>query len=419
MKKILLILSLVFVTIFFANSVSAGALVQANFSSNPTIVAPGSDGYLQLVLKNVGTAAASNIKVTTIDYNQYITVSMTGIGDLGSLGNGESTTTLFKFSVSSATPSGLYTIKFSIDYCDSSCTEINPTAIISVQAPSTLQINSVEPSTLAAGETTTLNFNLVNIGTDAISNIILSWQMPSDEILPLGTSNRQFISSLNGGASITIPVNVSAGSSVTPGVYAMTVNMQYFDRSGTRQNITTSVGIKIGGTTDFDIGVQDSSSGTTSLSIANIGVNPATSVSIRIPDQPNFAVSGASSVFLGTLNSGDFGVASFQISSRTAITNRTAGTNGPSNTNRTVGVNQTSAGRTLTVEISYSDTSGARQIVQKTVSLNAGLSTATTSRTASRNTGLLSGTNLYILISIIVVIVFLVWFFKLRKRKKK
>jgi len=410
MKKILLVLSFVFVTMFFANSVlGSEVLIQASFSTNPTTVVPGSDGYLQLALKNVGTAGASSIKVNRISYDQYITVATGSIRDLGSLGDGESTTALFKFSVSSIAPSGLYTVRFSIDYCsDSSCTEINPTAVISVQAPSTLQITSVEPSTLAAGETTTLNINLANDGADAINNIVLSWQTPNNEILPLGTSNRQFIPSLNGKASLTIQVNVSVGSSVTPGVYPLTINMQYFDKSGFRQNTTSSIGIKIGGTTEFDVGIQESTAGTTSLSIANIGVNPATSVSIRIPEQQNFAVSGATSVFLGTLNPGDFGIASFQISSRSAITNPNGGN---------VGRNITNAGRNISVEISYSDTSGGRQIIQKEVLLT--LSTATSSRNVSGNSGFLSGTILYVAIGAIILVVVAVWFFKFRKRKKK
>lgn len=412
MKQILFLLSFIFLTILFASSaLGLEPLVEASFSTNPAVVAPGSDGYLQLTLKNVGTAAASNIKVNSIAYNQYVTVDTSGIGNLGSLGNGESVTYLFKFSVSSIAPSGLYTIRFSIDYCDGSlCTEINPTAIVTVQGPSTLQISSVEPNTLAAGQTTTLNFNLANNGVDTINNIVLSWQMPDGEILPLGVSNRLFIPSLSGGSSITIPVNVSVSSSVTPGVYPMTITMQYFDRSGAKQNSTSSIGIKIGGTTDFDVAVQQYSAGALSLSIANIGVNPATSVSVIVPEQNNYVVSsGASSVFLGNLNSGDFSVANFQISSR-FVRNASV----PSR-NITGGVPNT-----LELEISYSDTSGVRQSVKKQVSLDISASSSqTTSGTFQGNQLFSFMTILWIIIPVAIVIaVVLLWHFKFRKKKK-
>jgi len=403
MKKISLILSLIFITILFTNSALASALIQTSFSANPTTVAPGSDGYLQLTLKNVGTTAATNIKVNGASYGQYVTVATSGIGNLGSLGSSESTTALFKISVSSLAPSGLYDIRFSIDYCvDSTCTEINPTGIVTVQAPSALQVTSVEPNTLAAGQTTTLNFNLANTGVDAVNNIVLSWQTSNNEILPLGISNRQFISSLNGGTFVVVPVNVSVEPSVTPGIYPLTIQLSYFDKSGVKQNVTSLIGIKIGGTTDFDVAVQDYSAGTLSLSIANIGVNPATSVSVAIPQQNNFAVSGAASVFLGNLNSGDFSVATFQISSR-FVRNAT----GPA-----TNINETS--NVLKLQISYSDTSGVRQSVQKEVSLNLAASQITGN--IQRNTGF-NFTTILLIVIIVVVAVVLLWYFKLRKKK--
>jgi len=64
MKKAISVLSFIFVAILFINSaLASGALIEATFSTNPTIVAPGSDGYLQLALKNSGTTGASSIKV--------------------------------------------------------------------------------------------------------------------------------------------------------------------------------------------------------------------------------------------------------------------------------------------------------------------------------------------------------------------
>jgi hypothetical protein len=409
MKKIAFVLSLIIASTLFVDlALGSGPLIQTSFSTNPATVAPGSDGYVQMNLKNIGTAVATSINVNSISTDSYITSFTSGIGSLGSLDNGESTSALFKFSVARNAPSGLYTIKFSMNYCaDSSCTETDPTAIVSVQAPSALQVTSIEPSTLSAGQTTSLNFNLANNGADAINNIVLSWSAPSNEILPLGLSNTLFIPSLNGGVSLKIPVNVSVSSSVSPGVYPLIIKVEYFDKSGTKQDTTSSIGIKIGGTTNFDVVVQQESAGTTSLSIANIGVNPATSVSVAIPQQQNLVVSGASSVFLGTLNPGDFGVASFQISSRPAT-----------NIGRNATSVPTSSGTNVALEISYSDTSGERQVVQKQITLTP--STFATSGTVQRDRGLFSGITLYVIIGvIIVVIVFIVWFFKVRKRKKK
>jgi hypothetical protein len=283
---------------------------------------------------------------------------------------------------------------------------------VTVQTSSALEVSSVQPSTLSAGEITILHFKLFNEGKDPINNIIMTWSMPDNEILPLGISNRQFIASIGGGSSLDIPVNISVASTVTPGVYPLSVQLAYRDKSGMAQNFSSSIGIKIGGTTDFDVGLQSYSAGTASLSIANIGVNPATSVSVSVPEQSSFAVSGANSVFLGTLNAGDFSVASFQLTSRFSRTVNGGGTSASTSTPSGALSNG------LTVEITYSDTSGARQTVQKQITLNLAAAESG-STTTTRNRGFLglSETVWIAIVAVIVAAVALLWFFKFRKKK--
>jgi hypothetical protein len=409
--KSIIILSFLIAGIFFINSVSADPLVQVTSSVSPSPVAPGTDGYVQLTFTNAGTgtSATASIQITDIYTDSNVKFANNGIVNVGSLGTGQSTSAVFKFSVAASSPSGLYTIKFVANICGTSCSVINPTVVVTVQSPSTLQVISIQPDTLSAGQTTTLNFNLFNEGTDTISNIIFSWQTPDNEILPLGTSNRQYITSLTGETALTIPVNVSVSSSASPAVYPLTIQLAYYDKSGQKQNVTSTIGIKIGGTTDFDVGLQQYSAGTLSLSVANIGVNPATSVSVSIPQQNSFVVSGASSSFLGTLNSGDFSIASFQVTRRVTRSQNANG-NGNLNESGIIGAS------TLTLQISYSDTSGSRQILQKEISLDLSSSqvTGTTGiTTRSRSINYFT----IILIVVAIIAVFLLWYFKLRKNK--
>jgi hypothetical protein len=422
MKKIesaAIVLSFLLTGIFFggslfAVSVLADPQIQVSSTVSPSPVSPGSDGYVQLTFTNTGNSAASSIQIVGVTHDSSISVSSDAIGNVGSLGAAASSTALVKFSVASTATSGLYIIRFQINICTSSCSEIDPNAVVTVQTSSALEVSSVQPSTLSAGEITVLHFKLLNEGKDPINNIIMTWSMPDNEILPLGISNRQFITSIGGGSSLDIPVNVSVASTVTPGVYPLSVQLAYRDKSGMAQNFSSSIGIKIGGMTDFDIGLQSYSAGTASLSIANIGVNPATSVSVSVPEQSNFAVSGASSVFLGTLNAGDFSVASFQLTSRFSRTVNGGGTSASTSTPSGALSNG------LTVEITYSDTSGARQTVQKQITLNlAAAETGSTGTTAIRNRGFLglSETVWIAIVAVIVAAFALLWFFKFRKKK--
>ncbi|MFH0711263.1 MAG: hypothetical protein V1944_01675 [Candidatus Aenigmatarchaeota archaeon] len=414
MKSDIILLSFVIAGMLFANLIFADPLVQVNTTVNPVPIAPGSEGYIQLTFTNSGTTTASNVQITGMSSDPSISVSPNGIVNLGSLANGKSTTAVFKFLVSSSASSGLYTVGFTSSYCSTGCTEVDSTVVITVQSSSAVQVTSIRPDTLSAGKTTTLNFDLVNEGNDVINNIILTWQTPNNEILPLGLSNRQYISSLIGHQTTTIPINVSVGPSVSPGIYPLSLQLVYFDKSGSRQTVNSTVGIKIGGATDFDISLQQYSAETASLSIANIGVNPATSVSVAIPQQNNFAVTGASSVFLGTLNSGDFSVASFQISS--TFSRNSTGV--PGNPTGRIGNSTAGTSNALTVEISYSDTSGTRQTVQKEITLNlASQAAGSSTSTFQRNSGLGLVTIIEIVVIVIAVAVVVVWYLKRRKNK--
>lgn len=186
--------------------------------------------------------------------------------------------------------------------------------------------------------------------------------------------------------------------------------------------------------TDFDVVVQDSTAGSTTLAIANIGANTGYSVIVRVPEQQNLRVTGTSANIIGNLNAGDYTLVSFQITSNTGIANIT-GTRGnippiggnmtqirPS-FNRTASNISMVGGGNLAVEISYTDTLGIRRTVQKEVRLDASGTTRTGTITRSTTQGtqlqLPSGGLMYIGIGVVGIIVIVVIFRLRRKRKKK
>ena len=131
------------------------------------------------------------------------------------------------------------------------------------------------------------------------------------------------------------------------------------------------------------------------FSIANIGVNPATSVSIRIPEQENFRVIGAGNIFLGNLNPGDSTVATFNVAPVTSAQ----------------GNNATGE---MKVEISYTDTSGLRQTADSSLVVKA---STESQNLAARNQQRGTGNLLYYIVAIVAIVAF--GFFIYRRRKKK
>jgi len=424
MKKFLIFASVMLAVLFvpfllMANAAlaatSTGPLVQATFSANPVTATPGNDGYIQMTLKNAGDSATGSIKITSVSMDSNIIPSGTWIGDLSPLGAGDSVTSLFKFTVSGSAPSGLYPVTFNIDYGASSTTnEINPNAIINVQTPSILELSSISPSSLKPGDNISLTFTITNKGSNPVSNAVFTWTSSGNAILPLGSDNRVLISSIASGADYKIPVEVSVSPSAAPGVYPLSITIQYSDKSGTNQTINSVSGIEISGETDFDVVAQDSTAGSTTLAVANIGANAGQSVIVSIPNQENFRAVGTSDSVVGNLNAGDYTLATFQLAPARAAN--------ISSSNRNAFNISSGSNENLVVEISYTDVLGVRRTIQKNVMLSAAAAAGNftgTRNAAQRGVAQTGGSGglTYIIIGV-VGIAAIVAFFKIRKMRK-
>lgn len=385
----------IFNTIGSINVSAAG--LQVTFTTNPTIVAPGTNGYIEVNLKSIGGATSYiDITASSWDPNTVIPQGNWEV-DVGSLDSGESYSVIYEFKVPITASPGLYQVLFEITGGNT----IRQTAVIQVQDATVLDITSVTPTSIKIGEATTLLFNITNNGGDNIQNVLFTWTDPNNLILPVGADNRVTITSIAAKNHTELPITIMASSGISPGIYPLTITMEYYDQTGTKQTVTSTVGMQISGTTTFDVVVQQSTSGSTTFSIVNIGANVASSVIVSIPQQPNYQTSGVSSSSVGNLDAGDYTLATFQIVSTSSNTtsqfpsfNRT-GAGVPSGRNfsgRNQFMNQSFTGfqgNGLLVQISYTDVFGVRQTIQKQVTLSSGSSFSSfgssTSSTGTQN----------------------------------
>jgi hypothetical protein len=434
---------LLFNTIGSYNASAAG--LQVTFTTNPTIVAPGTNGYIQVNLRSVGTSI-SNIGVTATSWDPNTVIAQGNWDvDVGSLDSGESYSVLFEFKIPSTASPGLYQVLFEI----SGGEYIRQTAIIQVQDTTVLDITSVSPTEISIGTATTIHFNLTNNGGVGIQNILFTWNDPNSLILPVGADNRITIPSIGAENHTEIPVVIIASSGISPGVYPLTILIEYYDQTGKKQTVNSTVGMQISGKTTFDIVLQTSTTITTTFAVVNTGANTASSVVVSIPQQPSYSTSGTSSTSVGNLDAGDYTLASFSLTSTTSnITrngtmqfpsfNRTGMNSPPSGGNfsdgRNMFMNQSfpALGNSrLVVQIAYTDVFGIRQIIQKQVNLSSGSASGFSSRTTAQGTsgtfpGSFSGQSqssdlsnsiMYIAIGVIGIIVVVVVIQLGRKKK--
>jgi len=392
---------LLFNTIGSFSATAAG--LQVTFTTNPKIVAPGTNGYIQVNLRSIGTAISS-IYITATSWDPTIVIPQGNWEvDVGSLDSGESYSIIYEFKIPSTAPPGLYQVLFEVRGAGS----IRQTAIIQVQDATVLDIKSVTPTEISIGQATTIRFNITNNGGVSLQNLLFTWEDPNSLILPVGADNRITIPSIGAENYTEIPVNVIASSGISPGVYPLTILIQYYDQTGEKQTVNSTVGLQISGKTTFDIVLQTSTSITTTFAVVNTGANTASSVVVSIPQQLSYSTSGASSTSVGNLDAGDYTLASFSITSTTSNTtrngtmqfpsfNRTGMDAPPSGRNftgdRNMFMNQSFFGtgnNRLLVQIAYTDEFGVRQTVQKQVNLSSGSTSGFSSRSTTQG---ISGT---------------------------
>ncbi len=395
MKKIYYVLTSVLSCLLLFNTIgsydASAAGLQVTFTTNPTIVAPGTNGYIQVNLKSVGVAI-SGIEITATSWDAT-TVVPQGNWDVevGSLDNGESYSVLYEFKIPSTASPGLYQVLFEI----TGGSPIRQTAIIQVQDANVLDITTVAPTEISIGQATTILFNITNNGGESVQNVLFTWEDPNNLILPVGADNRITIPLIGAENTMAVSVAMIASSGISPGVYPLIISIQYYDRTGEKQIVNSTVGMQISGKTTFDIVLQTSTGSTTTFAVVNTGANTASSVVVSIPRQLGYSTSGTSSTSVGNLDAGDYTLASFSITSTTSNMTRNGTTGFPSfnrsgtNRNFTGGqnryMNQSIFGgenNKLLVQIAYTDVFGVRQTVQKQMNL----SSSSTSGFSSRST---------------------------------
>jgi hypothetical protein len=356
---------------------------------------PGAVSDFVVTLSNQGSGAAYRISATLSSVGNVLLPVDYTTAYIDELAANASENITFKTLVSASASAQAYNPTLQLHYWLENGTEVtsNSTLVFMVEKWSPLSLLSVDVPVISPGQSgdeISLAFN----SPQELHNIQLSWNSTAS-ITPWNSSNTIFIESMHGIEQVRILV--SASPSITAGTYTILLMASYYDSYGNHYNDEMTIGVVVGGETDFTVLPQDSSSSGMSLSVANIGVNPASSVVVKVmsmngtqanvsgtqapPDmgqrQRNFSGgfsaspnmtgvgSEAQQTYIGTLNPGDY----------TVVTLSAAGAS------------------QLMVEIDYTDTLGVRRTVTKRVAGGASSLTGQASGQMSQQFGGRGGTN--------------------------
>jgi hypothetical protein len=412
MKKIslvlIMILSLLSVSFIVLNSeygfavsdTSSKDLSISVVNQDPDPAVAGNTFDLRLGVENLRTSSVNDVVLEIIPSYPFEQVSSESLTqDLGSMGayqsGSDNKIVKYTLKVNKDATQGTYDLNVKYSFSGITAFSVTKTVSVNVRGSQSIEIVHIDKTILIPGKQSSLKFVINNVGTSPLKDLTFSWTNDAKIILPVGSDNTKYVSYLDVGESAEVEYQVIADTSVDAGLYPLNLVLKYSGSSTNITTINTIAGVYVGGSTDFDVAFSDSSSGTTSFTVANIGSNPATSVSVIIPDQKGWKISGSNAIIIGNLNKGDYTVASFKLQS--VATNLMNRTNRINNTNLNIANGVATSDNNLAnsadnvnvgvdnimMQIAYTDTMGIRTIVNKTIKI--GMQNLGTNQTMAGN----------------------------------
>lgn len=356
------------------SGVSGVSVSLVNQDPYPAIAGDIVDIYIGI--ENIGGESYSNLIVELEpEYPFSLVPDESAVQDIGTIRSYQKDNYMkiitYTIKVDSDASAGSYdmTVKY-YEQGDSLATEKSIT--IDVKNKEMAEIIHIDKTNLVPGKQTSLKFTINNVGNAPLNDMTFNWVNEDKIILPVGSDNTKYIKSIDIGESVELDYQVIADSNADPGLYELKLFLSYDDPITYEEKvISTIAGVNVGGGTDFYVALSGSSGLETSFSVANIGSNPADSVSVIVPQQNGWQVSGPNSVMIGNLNRGDYTVASFNLVSTQQITDlqdqdlKRADVQEITRQRTTI---QDSNG--LIIQIAYTDTIGERKVIEKEVAIN-------------------------------------------------
>jgi len=399
MKKIIAVLLIASILMLNISLVQAAlkdavAISISLVNQDPDPASAGNTVELRLAVANMGGRASDNLMVEIVpDYPFELLSGQSAVQNIGSMQGyqgyyGDNTTKIVKFNIkiNKDATAGSYELK--VRYYEEGKAWTEKSLSVDVSSSESAEVIYINRTVLVPGKEDVVEFTINNVGSAPLRELTFSWENADDTILPVGSDNTRYIKYIDVGDSAKLQYRVIADTNADAGLYKLDLQLTYTDPvTGTEKEINTIAGVYVGGGTDFDIAFSESSSGQTSFTIANIGSNPASSVSVIVPQQQGWTVSGTNSMIIGNLNTGDYTVASFALQQSAQTMPEAAAGNQQRNITDARRAQTWNASmqtqNTLKLQIAYTDTMGNRAVVEKEVAINQQAST--TGTTTSTN----------------------------------
>ncbi|MBW2986032.1 COG1361 S-layer family protein [Candidatus Woesearchaeota archaeon] len=380
-SKILLLSLLLIITVsIFSVAVSAADVLTVSLvNQDPDPAIAGSIVEVRIGVENTEGLPSENAVLELESQYPFSMVpgesAIKKLGTLDSYQTGDDYKIVkYRIQIDRNAPAGTYDLVFwQYQEGQKESAGIKKTISVDVKGKEGAEIIYIDKTDLVPGKQTDMKFVITNLGSAPLRDLSFSWENEDGVILPVGSDNTKYIKYIDVEESAELDYKVIADSNADSGLYKLDLSLKYENSlTGEDEEINTIAGVYVGGETDFDIAFSESSMGETSFSVANIGSNPAFSVSVIIPEQKDWKVSGSNSVIIGNLNKGDYTVASFSLQSGGAGARSAVDFSKMTQEERMQlrAQRDSQSSGTVLIQIDYTDTMGDRKTLEKQVPLN-------------------------------------------------
>jgi len=375
MKKTIIICILILVGIAFSVSALNDKIISLSLvNQDPMPALAGQLVELRIGIENLGADPAANLVLELVP--EYPFGSVQGesyVQKIGTINAGQKGTNMkiiaFKALVAREATAGQYALTIKSYTEGNANASIQKTFNVEVESQESAEVIYIDQVELIPGKITPLKFTVNNVGSSPLRDLTFQWENADDIVLPVGSDNTKYIKYIDVGGSAELDFNVIASATATPNLYKLDLTLDYYDSTtATSKQIKTKAGVYVGGATDFDAAFSGLSSGQASFTISNIGSVAASSVTVKIPEQPGWRVTGTNSVIIGNLNEGDYTIASFNLQQTGNVANQSIRTR---TQNNTLAQRPSTQDLTVEVDIIYTDSRGNRNTVMKQVPVDA------------------------------------------------
>ena len=286
-------------------------------NQDPDPAAAGDIVELRIGVENQGQTAISDLVVEVDPSYPFLEVQgedlMSDVGTMSGYQVGEDMRIVkIKLRVDTQATAGDYDLKVSTYRKGSSSRRTETVIPITVATRKNVQVIYVDKTVIVPGKETPLTFTINNVGRSTLHNLQFRWENDDGIILPVSGTAGRYVDSIEIDDSVEIEYMVMASTNADPDLYPIDLILTYDDPSGSGEStFTTTAGIYVGGETDFEVSFDSSTGGEVSLNIANTGSNPASAVSVNLPQQQGWRVTGTRTSMVGSLAKGDYTIASF------------------------------------------------------------------------------------------------------------